>query len=188
MANIDGLTINNVTYDFTLSVSTELVLRHLDILPTGTTVSSNVNWVNFNGEGFLIHDGTNNKSLGLFFPAVSTTSNENKVIATTDNGTLSVNGTAYKLDSTSKPSIYAPTSSISTTNNQRYLLGSSSTTSISTTNTNGSCYMQSGVLYSNGRKCTSVMAGTASSSSGNTAQKTGLRLGFTNSTLYIWVE
>lgn len=57
---------------------------------------------------------------------------------------LTINGTSY---AGSSQTIYAPTNAISTNTAKRYLLGSSSTTSMVTTNTNSSCYMQSGNIY-----------------------------------------
>jgi len=69
-------------------------------------------------------------------------------------------GTAVTLNGSSKAastaSFYAPTSAISTNTGKRYLLGSSSTTSMATTNTNANCYMQNGVLYSNGAAVSTV--------------------------------
>ena len=50
------------------------------------------------------------------------------------------------------PSIYAATSAISTSNYKRWLLGGSTTTDISTTNTNDNVYMQNGALYSEAKK------------------------------------
>lgn len=65
-------------------------------------------------------------------------------------------GTAVTLNGTSKASstasFYAPTSAISTSTSKRYLVGSSSTTSVATENTNESCYMSGGKLYSNGNE------------------------------------
>ena len=46
-------------------------------------------------------------------------------------------------------SIYAPTNPINTSTAKRYLIGSSSSTDVVTENTNTSCYMQNGILYSN---------------------------------------
>lgn len=56
---------------------------------------------------------------------------------------LCINSSSY----TSSATIYVPTSAISTSTAKRYLLGSSSTTSMATTNTNSSCYMSSGSIY-----------------------------------------
>jgi hypothetical protein len=64
-------------------------------------------------------------------------------------GLPTINGShAY----TSSTTIYAPTAQLTTSTSKRYLVGASSTTSISTVNSNTSCYMQSGHLYSNGRQ------------------------------------
>lgn len=60
--------------------------------------------------------------------------------AVTLNGTSKANSTA---------TIYAPESAITATTEKRYLIGSSSTTSVATENTNASVYMQNGKLYSN---------------------------------------
>lgn len=57
---------------------------------------------------------------------------------------------------------------ISTNNGKRYLLGSSSTTNMSTTNTNSSCYMQSGILYSNGTEVVTSSFSKAVTLSGST--------------------
>ena len=60
--------------------------------------------------------------------------------------------------------IYAPTSQLAASNDKRYLVGSSSTTSMNTENTNANCYMQNGHLYSNGNqvmnKAMFVLSGT----------------------------
>ena len=55
-------------------------------------------------------------------------------------------------DYTSSNSIYAPTSELATSSNKRYLVGASSSTSISTVNSNTSCYMNEGHLYSDSKK------------------------------------
>jgi len=57
---------------------------------------------------------------------------------------------------------------ISTNSGKRYLLGSSSTTNMSTTNTNSSCYMQSGILYSNGTEVVTSSFSKAVTLSGST--------------------
>ena len=59
---------------------------------------------------------------------------------------VTLNGTSK---SNSTASFYAPESAITTSTAKRYLIGSSSTTSVATENTNASVYMQSGKLYSN---------------------------------------
>lgn len=59
---------------------------------------------------------------------------------------LTVNGASKGGTSAS---IYAPTNAISTTDSKRYLLGSSSTANIASTNTNDVVYMQNGRLYAN---------------------------------------
>ena len=48
--------------------------------------------------------------------------------------------------------IFTPTSQLSETNEKRYIVGSSSTSSMNTEQTNSNCYMQSGHLYSNGNQ------------------------------------
>lgn len=48
--------------------------------------------------------------------------------------------------------IYAPTSQLSASAEKRFLIGSSSQTSMNAENTNANCYMQSGHLYSNNSK------------------------------------
>lgn len=62
-------------------------------------------------------------------------------------------GTKVTLNGTDKgastATIYAPENAITTSSNKRYLVGSSSTTSVATENTNANVYMQSGKLYSN---------------------------------------
>lgn len=62
-------------------------------------------------------------------------------------------GTAVTLNGVDKngttATIYAPENAITTSTAKRYLVGSSSTTSVATENTNASVYMQSGKLYSN---------------------------------------
>lgn len=59
---------------------------------------------------------------------------------------VTLNGTDK---SNSTASFYAPESAITASTAKRYLIGSSSTTSVATENTNASVYMQSGKLYSN---------------------------------------
>lgn len=90
-------------------------------------------------------DGTHSYTLTL--PQATGT-----LALTSDIPTSVVTSATLNGSSTTSPSWYAPTSAISTTTNKRYLLGSSSTTSVATTNTNSSCYMQSGYLYSNSTK------------------------------------
>ena len=69
------------------------------------------------------------------------------------------------------------TSSITTSSNKRYLVGSSSSTSVATENTNTSCYMQSGYLYSNDKQVLPVSAVNPSST---TSTLTGLTINGTS--------
>jgi len=65
------------------------------------------------------------------------------------NGLPTINGShTYTKDT----NIYAPTSQLSASTEKRFLVGSSSQTSMNTENTNANCYMQSGHLYSNNSK------------------------------------
>ena len=57
---------------------------------------------------------------------------------------LSVNGTSY---SGQAKSVYAAENALTTTNNKRYLLGSSTSASMATTSTNANCYMSNGNIY-----------------------------------------
>lgn len=65
-------------------------------------------------------------------------------------------GTAVTLNGVDKngttATIYAPESAITTSTAKRYLVGTSSTTSVATENTNASVYMQNGKLYSNSQE------------------------------------
>lgn len=183
MANpIDGLTINSVTYDFTLSAATALEINTIKLVSDPTDTSKDGTLYTYSTIARTVSD----KTLTLNIP--SATSTTSKTLATTDNGTLSVNGSSYTLSSATKPSIYTATSAISTTTSKRYLLGSSSQTGMSTTSTNASCYMQSNILYSNGRKTTNILTGTSTTSTNNATERNTMRIGFTNLTLYIWVE
>lgn len=86
-------------------------------------------------------------------------------------------GTAVTLNGVDKngttATIYAPESAITTSTAKRYLVGSSSTTSVATENTNASVYMQSGKLYSNNTEVvtgpTGVTQGTYSAVTVNTS-------------------
>ena len=86
-------------------------------------------------------------------------------------------GTAVMLNGVDKngttATIYAPESAITTSTAKRYLVGSSSTTSVATENTNANVYMQNGKLYSNDTEVvtgpTGVAAGTYSAVTVNTS-------------------
>jgi len=65
------------------------------------------------------------------------------------NGLPTINGShTYNKDT----NIYAPTSQLSASNEKKYLVGSSSQTSMASENTNANCYMENGHLFSNGNK------------------------------------
>ena len=107
-------------------------------------------------------------------------------LATTDITLYTLNNTQYNLGSGGKPSFWAPTYQPGTTDNKRYILGSSSTTNINTVSTNNNCYMQSGVLYSKDRKTTNLMVGSSTTSVYNNSQMSTLRFSLSGGILYIW--
>ena len=61
--------------------------------------------------------------------------------------TIKLNGSA-----TTTPVFYAPESPVSTSSYKRWLLGTSASNNLYTVNTNDSCYMKDGCLYTNGEK------------------------------------
>lgn len=65
------------------------------------------------------------------------------------NGLPTINGSH---DYTKDTKIYTPKNQLATSNDKRYLVGSSATNSMDTETTNEKCYMQSGHLYSNGNQ------------------------------------
>lgn len=65
------------------------------------------------------------------------------------NGLPTINGSH---EYTKNTNIYAPTSQLSASATKRFLIGSSSQTSMATENTNANCYMENGHLFSNGNK------------------------------------
>ena len=86
-------------------------------------------------------------------------------------------GTAVTLNGVDKngttAAIYAPESAITTSTAKRYLVGTSSTTSVATENTHANVYMQNGKLYSNDTEVvtgpTGVTQGTYSAVTVNTS-------------------
>lgn len=65
------------------------------------------------------------------------------------NGLPNINGSH---NYTKDTNIFAPTSQLSASNDKKFLVGSSSQTSMATENTNANCFMQNGHLYSNNNK------------------------------------
>ncbi len=107
---------------------------------------------------------------------------------------LESGGTSVTLNGVSKAgksaSFYAPTSAISVATSKRYLIGSESTTSVATENTNEGCYMQNGKLYSNSALVTTTTVTSnpagASLSSGTLSASKLITTTCESGTIYEW--